>query len=315
MALVRLSPILTASCMFFAIVLFASVRQHYRGGLDSAVKYLTQGYGHRPDAASSGASWTHVIWQSSKYPAENQTDQDRALSRTWAEKNPSHRHLMMTHERMIGYTNDKFSASAPELQYLYDETIDYMMRTDVLRYLVLWQDGGVYNDLDVECLEPIDMWVPDEFKDKAGVVVGIENDFAKDSKSHVLGLVVWTMLAKPNQPFIRFVLDRLQENLANVSAEKQASVNTHELMDITGPAATSVSFMKYASKVTGTEVSYLNFTGMTEPKMIGEVLVLPIWSFGAEHQVTKAGFKKDQGKPLVKHHFAGTWKADHGDSG
>ena len=46
---------------------------------------------------------------------------------------------------------------------------------------------------------------------------------------------------------------------------------------------------------------------------MGEVLVLPIWSFGAEHQVTKAGFKKDQGKALVKHHFAGTWKADHGD--
>ena len=221
----------------------------------------------------------------------------------------------MTHERVQGYVEDNFRHAMPEYAMLYDETIDYMMRTDVLRYLVLLKDGGVYNDLDVECLEPIDTWVPDEYKDKVGVVVGIENDFEKDDGTHVLGLVVWTMLAKPNQPFIRFVLDRLLENMAGVTAEEQASLTTHALMDISGPASTSVSFMKYASMVTGTEVSWRNFAGMTEPMLIGEILVMPIWTFGAEHQVEKAGLKDQTGRVLVKHWFAGTWKADHGDPG
>lgn len=76
-----------------------------------------------------------------------------------------------------------------------------MMRTDILRYLLLLNDGGVYNDLDFECLKPIHTWldgIPEALKAKAGVIVGIENDFTKDYRTHVLCLVVWTMMAKLN---------------------------------------------------------------------------------------------------------------------
>lgn len=57
--------------------------------------------------------------------------------------------------------------------------------------------------------------------------------------------------------------------MADISAEEQAQLKTHELIDVTGPAATTVSFMAYASEVTGTHVSFLNFTRMTEPVNIG----------------------------------------------
>ena len=289
----KLFTFVTAVVVFIAIVLIGSVRQYKGGNLEDLTNYSFR-YNAKVFKEASEEKWSRIIWQSSKFNVENQTNKDHELSGSWAEKNPYYRHQMVTHERMLGYIADNFRTTHPELEKLYSETTDYIMRNDVLRYLVLLHDGGVSNDLDVECLVPIDDWldhIPEDFKNRTGVVVGIANDFTKDDKSHVLGLVVWTMMAKPNQPFVRFVLEHLQKNMANVSAEQQAHLNTHELMDITGPAATSVSFMAYASEVTGTNVSYLNFTGMMEPKMMEEVLVLQIWSFGAEHQVTKAGFK------------------------
>ena len=310
MAKIKANACLTITAVLLAILVLASFHQYKQGHLSGLSIYVS--HADKYDRLATNSNWTHNIWQSSKLPAEKHSEDERKLTRTWADLNPTYRHEMVTHERMQGYVEDNFKDTVPELKILYDETTDYMMRTDVLRYLVLLKDGGIYNDLDVECLEPIDTWIPDEYKGKAGVVVGIENDFEKEDGTHVLGLVVWTMMAKPNQPFVRFVLDRLMENMANVTAEQQAGLSTHDLMDITGPAATSVSFMKYASMVTKTEVSYLNFTGMTEPKMVGEVLVLPIWAFGAQHQVAKAGLEEQAGRVLVKHWFAGTWKADHG---
>ena len=84
-----------------------------------ASKYNTNVY--------SKEKWSHIIWESSKYPAENQTEQDHTLSATWADKNPYYRHEMITHERMIGYISDNFHESNPELEKLYGETTDYMI--------------------------------------------------------------------------------------------------------------------------------------------------------------------------------------------
>lgn len=257
-------------------------------------------------------NWTHIIWETSKYPTETQSDEDRARSKTWAEKNPYYRHEMITHERMLGYCEDTFRHTHPELVEVYHETKDYMLRTDVLRYMLLLKDGGVYNDLDVDCIEPIDTWLPEQFKDKAGMVMGIETDH-KEGEGWIFQLAVWTMMSKPNQPFVRFVLDRLMENMRNVSAEQQAALSQTEVLLLTGPAATTVDFIDYAALVTGTNVTYKNFSLITEPVLIGEVVLLPIWAFGADHQVHNSGFSYDNGKPLVKHHFANSWKTDHKD--
>ena len=259
-------------------------------------------------------NWTHVIWQTSKYPAEGQTDLDRTRAKTWADKNPYYRHEMITHERMLGYCNDYFLYTHPELVKVYHQTNDYMLRTDVARYLLLLRDGGVYNDLDVDCLEPIDTWIPEQFRDKAGIVLGIETDHSEPNDGWLFQIAVWTMMAKPNQPFIRFVIDRLMHDMQNVTAEQQAALSQAEVLSLTGPAATTVDFLEYAALVTGTEVTYKNFSLITEPVLVGEVLLMPIWSFGASHQVAYSGFKPDQGTALVRHNFANSWKVDHKDT-
>ena len=52
------------------------------------------------------------------------------------------------------------------------------MKTDLLRYLILWVEDGVYADLDTWALKPIDAWVPEHLKAEGSVraVVGLEWD-------------------------------------------------------------------------------------------------------------------------------------------
>lgn len=116
------------------------------------------------------------IWQTSKLPTTLFDDEDREHAQTWADLNPDHRHEMMTDGRMENYVREHFHISHPEIEDLYFQINDYMIRSDFIRYLILLTDGGVYNDLDVECLEPIDTWVPSQSKDTAGVVLGVEID-------------------------------------------------------------------------------------------------------------------------------------------
>ena len=307
-------PIAVAALILTTIFVLTS--WNYRDHLDSITKYskpkqhpaLTNQFD-----LPENQNWTHVIWQTSKFPTETQSDTDHARSKTWAELNPFYRHEMMTHERLVGYTEDQFQYSHPELVQVYRETKDYMLRTDVARYLLLLKDGGVYNDLDVDCLQPIDSWIPEQFKDKAGIVMGIETDHQDKGDDWIWQVVVWTMLAKPNQPFIRFVLDKLIHDMRNVSAEEQAELSMDGVLQLTGPAATTADFLEYAALVTGTEVTYKNYSKITEPVMVGEIVLLPIWAFGASHQVLNSGFNpNDKDKvALVRHNFANSWKGDH----
>lgn len=67
------------------------------------------------------------------------------------------------------------------------------MKTDLLRYLVVWAHGGVYADFDAESITPIRKWVPDGCE----VVVAPETEenfcqwtFAFAKKSEILGAVI-----------------------------------------------------------------------------------------------------------------------------
>lgn len=322
----RLSTFTTYSGVSIAIVCLLSLAFYRGANLEDIAAFAPPTNPESPpnlpkasidDKLSPSRTWTHIIWQTAKYPSENQTDNFREMSRTWAGLNPLYRHEMITHERMVGYVADNFHEMEPAFEDLYLGTADYMLRTDVIRYLVLLQDGGVYNDLDVSCLQPIDTWIPEQFKDRAGVVVGVEIDNFMGPYGHdvpgmsVFQIAAWTLMAKPDQPFIRFVVDSLVQKMSNVSPDAQATLTQDEVLRLTGPTAMTTDFLAYTSKITGTNVTRSNFTNITEPVMMGEILVLPIWAFGAGHQVERTGFEKDDGKALVHHHFADSWRADH----
>jgi len=94
---------------------------------------------------------------------------------------------------------------------------DVIMRADLLRYMIIAKSGGVYSDLDTECLIPVDKWVAEEEYGKVNVVVGVEVDMSHDNVSpedqNRFQLCQWTLMAMPGnrhcEAVVEFIIDRL----------------------------------------------------------------------------------------------------------
>ena len=183
----------------------------------------------------------------------------------------------------------------------------------------------MYADLDVECHEPIDTWTPVALQGKPGVVIGIEADrkpvendakLYYDHREHIWGITNWTFTSKRGHPFMRFVAERVAQNLREVAQKQEWTLSTMELsykevIDATGPRAFSEAFLAYASRVTGTDVTYADATMLEEPKMIDDILILPIRAMSiAEADRTVEGAHSPSWPAVIYHWSAGTWKSN-----
>jgi alpha 1,6-mannosyltransferase len=211
-------------------------------------------------------------------------------------------------------------ASDPRIMEAYNKMPNVGMKSDLLRYLLLEAEGGVYTDTDTICLKPIDKWVPPELRDKVAVVVGIEFDrrdgVAWADINHWVQFCQWTIAAAPGHPVFRKMVERIIASLADLSAIHNTPIQdlkpkSFEVMNSTGPAAfTDVVFaqlQEYNSSLTDTQ----DLSFMTEPTLFGDILVLPIDGFGMGQQHSNS--THDGSIPeeaLVKHRFKGGWRGD-----
>lgn len=273
----------------------------------------------------TGQNWTKRIWQTSKLPLVEVGDEDKQHVKTWSDLNPDYRYELLTDNMMESYVKDHYQSSHPEIEQIYFEVRDYNLRSNLIRYLILLADGGVYNDLNVGCEQPIKKWVPPPYKDSAGILLGVEvdNNSDPDGKTFTGGrdifqLVNWTIMSKPNQPFMWFLVKRVLDKIRNLAASQNQPISkmtfsVQDILEVTGPDALTQSFFDYASDVTDSNVTYHNFTKITEPRLIGEVVILPIHAFGAGRQGDGAEGKQSDGTPLIHHYSAESWKTGHND--
>ncbi|KAL8734006.1 MAG: hypothetical protein Q9166_001767 [cf. Caloplaca sp. 2 TL-2023] len=257
------------------------------------------------------------IWTTGPLSPMRIKKEDAEHVRTWMDQNPEHRYELLTDGGAETYVKDRFSDDSKILN-TYLSLGDYIMRADLIRYLALLKDGGVYNDVDVGCMKPIELWIPPKFKDNTSVVLGIEVDNEMGpNKSKLFELVNWTILSRRNAPFMRYLVDRVIWNLEKAAIRHNTTLNNlepkrQEVIDVTGPAALTEAAFQYLSEKTQTTVNMHNFTKMRKPKLVADILVLPINAFGAGHQVKWSGTDED-GSALVHHYFAGSWKTNHLD--
>lgn len=100
-----------------------------------------------------------------------------------------------------------------------------IQRADAIRYLVLHHHGGVYADLDYECLRPLDPLLRDHT-----AVIGLEPDaHAAFSKvDHMLCNAL--MASEPGHPFMAAVIRHLQEAIHGTVADFDILATTGPLM-------------------------------------------------------------------------------------
>lgn len=81
-------------------------------------------------------------------------------SRSWLAQNPGYQYNLLGAAAADEFVRAHFRQSHPAVVNLYEALRNPSMKTDLLRYLVLFAEGGVYSDLDTWAFQPVDRWVP-----------------------------------------------------------------------------------------------------------------------------------------------------------
>ncbi len=89
----------------------------------------------------------HQTWKTADIP-----EQFQKYAASWLSLNPGWRHHLWTDQDCRFLVRDRY----PGLLDLYDSYGSNVNRADVARYLMLHHYGGLYADLDTECLRPLD---------------------------------------------------------------------------------------------------------------------------------------------------------------
>ncbi len=135
----------------------------------------------------------HQTWANDKPP-----EQLAIWSKTWKDHHPNHEHLIHTDE-----DNERLVMSHfPKHLESYRSFPHNIQRVDIARLMWLYVYGGIYADMDVECLRNTDTLPP-------GCVLFLEPNANK------MGLTEtpanWVIKADPYSPFIRMALDLSME--------------------------------------------------------------------------------------------------------
>lgn len=164
------------------------------------------------------------IWQTYKDDYNQLPQYISDHTESWKNKNPEYQYYYNSDQQAADFVLNVYG------QEFYDIFVSLplgVMRGDMWRYLVIYEYGGVYADLDTYCNDAIDSWTNKE----ANLIICPEND------NH---FCQWVFAAAPKHPAIKCVIDLMMERLRNPQYDLPNSVHFH-----TGPAVWTEGLFKY----------------------------------------------------------------------
>lgn len=240
---------------------------------------------------------------------------DQALW-TWISKNPNHSHILMRDEGANAFVRNHYSKRTDILNIFLELKVP-VLRSDLLRYMILESEGGIYSDLDTTAERPIEEWIPDKFKPKTRAVVGIEYD-QLDAENLWPGLSLkvqfcqWTLASSKGHPLMTKIVEKVAHSIQTLAQTKNTAIQNleptdHEVTQTTGPVIWTTTVFEGLSDAVGRKVTFRDITNITEPHLFGDILVVPINGFGTgqEHSNSNVRGAEDA---LVRHQFKGAWK-------
>lgn len=246
---------------------------------------------------------------------------------TCMEINPGYAVEFMTDSTADAWVQKKF-ADRPDLVEAYLALQIPIIKADWLRYLLLYAEGGVWSDLDVSCNSPFDSWIPPQYKNNISLVVGWEFDTpwpGVDPPQEKHELATWTVLAKPGSPHILTAVDGLLQGVKDVAKENGVDVAgitatppmMGDIVTFCGPRRMTRSIFQSLQrmlKMSDDEFRAVQSStwNIVEPRLLGDVLILPGYSFARSMNFYDETVTASLGPSLVEHHYAGSWKNDKG---
>jgi len=190
----------------------------------------------------------HQVWEGATEPV--MSEQLQILSESWREKNPSWEYRLWHQAEMEQLVKQNF----PDFEETYFGFEYNVQRWDAIRYMILYQYGGFYADLDTECLEPLDSLLENK------ICCFGEEPPEHSSVFSVDNLVGNAIMATiPNQEFFLLLLKEIKNSLDQY--------DTHVVMNTTGPFMLTRVFNQYHSGDIDT-LSYREVSPLTKEDVI-----------------------------------------------
>lgn len=258
------------------------------------------------------------IWY--KLGAKGLSYDARGWTNTCVSQNPDYQVEFLTDQSADEFVKGKY-ADRPDIVETYLALTVPILKADLLRYLLLYAEGGVWFDLDVSCEGiPIDEWIPEEFEEDVSLVVGWEFDAGYDFIFE-RQFTTWTVMARKGVPHLMAVVDDIVQSMADVAKANNATISQLK-MDTIGDVVEFTGPRRFADSVTKSLAPLLNETDgwdgwddyyeLLEPKLAGDVLILPGYSLAALFNTYNDEDQERVGPSLVVHHYAGSWKNEYG---
>jgi len=278
------------------------------------------------------------------YKSRDVPEAARRMMATWTDRNPAWQTRFYDDAACVSFVRSEF----PEYYDAYTSLPKDVERSDFFRYLVVLRLGGVYADVDTECVTPLDAFL----RPRDALVVGWEGEFATDEMAYSRHFVRrrqvlnWAFAAAPGHPALREVCDRIKEN-----ARRVFSNNTNrDTLERTGPGPFTDVVLRHfwkrsaARRVVETPGVMPDVSDVVrqpakhdasraldsrvdenrresngdddddDENETWSVRVLPKVSFGT-HPSGEDGVRQDDPGVLVAHKFLGSWKSSKGWSG
>lgn len=256
--------------------------------------------------------FTPHIWQTTG--PKNLTKEQGNDIASWREKHPFFSFTLMTDEQGDSFVRKHFS-NRPDIVDLFLRLPIPIVKADLFRYLALVAEGGIYADIDVFCEQPISTWLPQEHAnsiDSISLIIGLEFDFEfrGEDKEVASQFANWVIASKPGNKHLKHVIDTAVAGIYAIAEKNNVDLERLELwmfpdvVNIAGPKRMTISVLESLSEDLKQLVDDRMISGAKEPRLVGDVLVMPNNAFAA----MQAGFPTDRGPVLVTHHYAGSWK-------
>ncbi|KZT51458.1 glycosyltransferase family 32 protein, partial [Calocera cornea HHB12733] len=249
------------------------------------------------------------IWQTHRSEESSPLD----TTRTWWETNrdvDGWNRTFLSDEGADQWVREWLGApQESEIAWVWNTLPRGVLRSDMLRYLVLLLEGGVYSDTDTVCLKPISRW--GRFAE-VGVIIGVEADVGTRPDWHQwwprpLQIVQWTLAAPPHHPMMLDALRRVHAATAFAASWLELG-GPMSVMEWTGPGVFTDAALTYLTSATAPrDFSWPLLRGLDKPIRVADVTVLPVTGFSPNTGMFGAGSSASE-QAMVEHKFAGSWK-------
>lgn len=274
-------------------------------------------------------TWAYGYELTKKFPAYiwqswNQDPNDNIelamYHSNWLGKNPGFV-LEVINDDIMSLLVYHYYNSVPEVIEAFDALPTAMLKADFFRFLILYVKGGVFADIDTNPLQPVPNWIPENVSPKEiGILIGIEIDYStpdwKGKFNRRLQFGTAIIQAKPKHPVIREIIAKITETTIQKKKNRVENVelrNDLSIMNWTGIGTFTdvlmAYFNDYIQSGVQAKITWRDFHELTVPKLVGDVLVAPIFSFNSPPIDTISN--NDEKKPLyfVQHNGMKSWKS------